>query len=44
MFMNLKIDKINEILISYSQIVKHKSRQTYIERSSFKCALYLREN
>jgi hypothetical protein len=44
MFVNLKIDKINDILISYSQIVKHKSWQTYIERSSFECALYLGEN
>jgi len=49
MFVNLKINKINEILISCPQITlkeekKLKSKQTYIERSSFQYASYLREN
>jgi len=46
MFANLKINKINEILISCSQITlkEKKSKQTYIERSSFQCASYLQVN
>jgi hypothetical protein len=44
--MNLKIDKINEILVVHKLLNTNqlKSKQTYIERSSFQCISYLREN
>jgi len=43
---NLKIDTINEILVVYKLLNtnKLKAKQTYIERSSFQCASYLRVN
>jgi len=45
-FMNLKINKINEILVVHKlfNINKLKAKQTYIERLSFQCVLYLRVN
>jgi hypothetical protein len=46
MFMNLKIDKINEILVVHKLLNTNqlKRKQTYIGRSSFQCASYLRVN
>jgi hypothetical protein len=46
MFVNLKIDKFNEILFihTFLNINQLKAKQTYIERLSFHCALYLRLN
>jgi hypothetical protein len=46
MFVNLKIDKINEILVVYKLLNtnKLKAKQTYIERLSFQCTSYLRVN
>jgi len=46
MFMNLKIDKINEILVVHKLLNTNqlKAKQTYIERSSFQCTSYLRVN
>jgi len=46
MFMNLKINKINEILVVHKLLNTNqlKSKQTYIERSSFQYASYLRVN
>jgi len=43
MFVNLKIDKINEILVIHKllQTNQLKSKQTYIEKLSFQCASYL---
>jgi hypothetical protein len=47
MFVNLKIDKINEILVIHKLLntnhlkLKQTSKQTYIERSSFEYASYL---
>jgi hypothetical protein len=43
MFVNLKLDKFNKIffvhiLLNINQL---KTKQTYIERSSFQCVLYL---
>jgi hypothetical protein len=47
MFVNLKLNKkINYLFINYVISIKKKlkPKQTYIERSSFHCALYLRVN
>jgi hypothetical protein len=46
MFVNLKINKINEILVVHKLLNTNqlKSKQTYIEMSSFPYASYLREN
>jgi hypothetical protein len=46
MFMNLKINKFNEILFVHKllNIKQLKAHQTYIERLSFYCILYLRVN
>jgi len=46
MFVNLKIDKFNEILFvhTFLNINQLKAKQTYIERLSFHYALYLRLN
>jgi hypothetical protein len=46
MFVNLKINKINEILVVHKLLNTNqlKSKQTYIERLSFQCVLYLQEN
>jgi hypothetical protein len=45
-FMNLKIDKINEILVVHKLLNtnKLKTKQTYIERLSFQWASYLQVN
>ena len=42
-FVNMKIDKFNEILFvhKFLNINQLKTKQTYIERLSFHCALYL---
>jgi len=42
MFVNLKIDKINEILVVHKLLNtnKLKAKQTYIERLTFQCASY----
>jgi hypothetical protein len=44
MFVNLKIDKFNEILFVHKLLNTNqfKAKQIYIERSSFQCASYLR--
>jgi len=45
MFINLKLHLLNEII--FSKIIKHvvvKTKQTYIERSSFHYVLYLQVN
>jgi hypothetical protein len=46
MSVNLKINKINEILVVHKLLNTNqlKSKQTYIERSSFPYASYLQEN
>jgi len=46
MFVNLKIDKFNEIVFvhKFLNINQLKVKQTYIERLSFYCVLYLRLN
>ena len=50
MFMNLKIDKINEILVVHKLLntnqlkSKQTPKQTYIERSAFQCAIYKLQN
>jgi hypothetical protein len=46
MSVNLKINKINEILLIHKLLNTNqlKSKQTYIERSSFPYASYLQEN
>jgi hypothetical protein len=43
MFVNLKIDKINEILVVHKLLNtnKLKAKKTYIERLSFQCTSYL---
>jgi hypothetical protein len=43
MFVNLKIDKINEILVVHKLLNTNqlKSKQTYIKMSSFQCTSYL---
>jgi len=46
MFVNLKLNKFNEILF-FKKIIKHvvvKAKQTYIERLSFHWTSYLRVN
>jgi hypothetical protein len=45
MFVNLKIDKINEILVhKLLNTNQLKEKQTYIKRSSFQCISYLHMN
>jgi len=46
MFVNLKIDKINEILVVYKLLNTNqlKAKQTYIKMSSFQCISYLHMN
>jgi hypothetical protein len=46
LFVNIKIDKINEILVIHKLLNTNqlKAKQSYIERSSFQYALYLRVN
>jgi hypothetical protein len=46
MFVNLKIDKINEILVVHKLLNTNqlKVKQTYIEMSFFQYASYLRVN
>ena len=45
-FLNLKIDKINEILVVHKLLHtnKLKAKQTYIERLPFQCTSYLQVN
>jgi len=46
MFVKLKIDKFNEVFFVHKllNINKLKAKETYIKRSSFQCASYLRVN
>ena len=46
MFMNMKMNKINKILVVHKllYINKLKAKQIYIERESFQCTSYLRVN